>query len=209
MAVVTEQARAKINLTLHVRGRRADGYHLLESVVAFADFGDELSFERAADFTLDLTGPFADGLPEDDDNIVLDAARNLAHGVSDLPPGAAITLDKRLPVASGIGGGSADAAACIRGLLQLYGVDAAPNALHQIAVGLGADVPVCLRSEVSFMAGIGQLVTPLPRLPDVHCVLVNPRVPVPTAPIFQALGLSEGDPVSRFAAALARPGRPA
>ena len=192
MTTVREFAPAKINLTLHVLGRRDDGYHLLESLVAFAGVGDELEVSKGPTFTLEADGAFAQELPEAAGNIVMAAAEALAHGVSEIPPGAAITLHKNLPVASGIGGGSANAAACLRALLKLNGRSMSDTALNQIAVGLGADVPVCLRSAVSVMSGIGQIVEPAPALPEVHAVLVNPRVAVPTGPIFQALGLLQG-----------------
>ena len=196
MSGVTEFAPAKINLFLHVLGRREDGYHLLESLVAFADTGDELTVARAPTFTLGVSGPFAAELPGAQDNIVIQAAEALAHGVSEIPPGAAIELVKNLPVASGIGGGSANAAACIRALLRLHAVTASDAALNQIAVGLGADVPVCLASRISMMRGIGQIVEPAPGLPEIHAVLVNPGVGVPTGPVFQALGLLQGAMVS-------------
>ena len=192
MTTVTEFAPAKINLTLHVVGRREDGYHLLESMVAFADIGDRVAVSKGAVFSLSAHGPFAGDLPPSDENIIVAAAEALAHGVSEIPPGAAIELEKNLPVASGIGGGSANAAACLRALLKLHGVSASDAALNQIAVYLGADVPVCLRSAVSLMSGIGQIVEPMPALPEVHAVLVNPRVPVPTGPVFEALGLLRG-----------------
>jgi 4-diphosphocytidyl-2-C-methyl-D-erythritol kinase len=192
MSAVSELARAKVNLSLHVLGRRADGYHILESIVAFADIADELHFDRGPTFTLQSSGPLSGDLPRRDDNIIMKAAAALAHGCSAVPPGAAIHLHKVLPVEAGIGGGSANAAACLRGLLRLSGASMSETALHQIAVGLGADVPVCLRSRVSMMSGIGHIIDPLPDLPDVYCVLVNPRVGVPTGPVFQALGLLQG-----------------
>lgn len=196
LASVSELARAKVNLSLHVLGRRDDGYHMLESIVAFAEFGDELTFARGPVFSLEASGPFAPDLPRRDGNIVIKAARALALGCSQVPPGAAVTLVKNLPVASGIGGGSSNAAACLRGLVALSGAAVSDTALHQIAVGLGADVPVCLRSRISYMTGIGHVVDPLPDLPQIHCVLVNPRVGVPTGPVFHALGLLHGAMVS-------------
>ena len=192
MTAVTEFAPAKINLSLHVLGRREDGYHLLESLVAFTGIGDAVTVEKAPVFTLTATGPFASELPDPDDNIVIAAAHALAHGFGDIPPGAAIRLEKNLPIAAGIGGGSANAAACLRALLKLNNATMSETGLHQIAVGLGADVPVCLSSRASKMSGIGQIVEPAPDLPEVHAVLVNPGVPVPTGPIFQALDLVPG-----------------
>ena len=193
MATVTEIAPAKINLTLHITGRREDGYHLLESYVAFAGVGDVLEFSKAPAFNLSVRGPYAADLPEHEDNIVLDAAHALAHGFKALPPGAEIVLDKRLPVAAGIGGGSSDAAACIRGLLKFHGMTATPAALNQVAVAVGADVTVCLDPRVSLMSGIGQIIEPAPALPRVPAVLVNPRVHLSTAKVFGALGLQPGE----------------
>ncbi len=192
MTAIEEFAPAKINLTLHVLGRREDGYHLLESLIAFADVGDEVTVAKAGHFSIQVDGPFAGDLPPAGDNIVIAAAEALAHGASDVPPGAEITLTKNLPVASGIGGGSANAAACLRALLRLNSFSMSDTALNQIAVGLGADVPVCLHSKVSLVSGIGQVVEPAPALPEVYAVLVNPRVAVPTGPVFQALGLLQG-----------------
>lgn len=202
MDEVTEFAPAKINLTLHVTGRREDGYHLLESLVAFADVGDLVSVRKAPVFSMTASGPFAGDLPAHGENIVWAAAEALAHGVSEVPPGAEIHLEKNLPVASGIGGGSANAAACLRALLKLHDVSVSEAGLNQIAVFLGADVPVCLRSQVSVMSGIGQIVEPAPPLPEVHAVLVNPRVAVPTGPVFSALGLLQGAVVANTAPVL-------
>ncbi len=190
MAAIVEQAPAKINLTLHVLGRREDGYHTLESLVAFGDVADTLTFDKAPEFSLSSSGPFADAVPAGDDNIVLMAARALTHGVKTLPPGAAISLDKVLPVAAGIGGGSADAAACLRGLLSLHETSVGDTVMHQVAAGIGADVNVCLRSKVALMTGVGHVVEPEPELPLVPAVLVNPGVSVATAAVFAALGLA-------------------
>lgn len=175
---ITEVAPAKLNLCLHVTGHRADGYHLLESLVVFAGVGDRLSAASGNGLTMRLTGPDAASLQAEPDNLVLRAAR--AMGVTD----AALVLDKRLPVASGIGGGSADAAATLRALARLTG-RALPPAAEVLR--LGADVPVCLSGRPARMAGIGDRVTPLPPLPSMACVLVNPRLPVPTARVFAAL----------------------
>ncbi len=190
MAVIVEQAPAKINLTLHVLGRREDGYHTLESLVAFGDIADTLTFEKAPEFSLTTSGPFADDIPHDEDNIVLMAARGLVHGVKTLPPGAAIELNKVLPAAAGVGSGSADAAACLRGLLRLHETKVSATVMHQVAAGIGADVNVCLGSEVALMKGIGHVVEPEPRLPLVPAVLVNPGVSVATSAVFAALGLA-------------------
>ena len=172
---VCETAPAKINLTLHVTGRRADGYHLLDSLVAFADAGDRLGVRAAARTRLRVTGPMAAGVPDGPDNGVVRAAALI--GVT-----AEITLDKHLPVAAGIGGGSSDAAACLRALSRIAGVPLPGDALS-----LGADVPVCLLARAARMRGIGEAATPLDGLPVLDAVLVNPGVPVATPEVFARL----------------------
>ena len=191
MALVSEAARAKINLTLHVLRRREDGFHLIESLVVFADVADRLNAGFAPQFGLTVTGPFADDLGGD--NIVLEAARAVAHGIGGVPPGAELVLEKNLPVASGIGGGAADAAACIRALLKLHGVKAGGIALSQLASGIGADVNVCLASKSAVISGVGNVVEPAPRLPRVHAVLVNPGLPLATPAVYHTLGLAPGE----------------
>ena len=172
-------ARAKVNLCLHVTGQRADGYHLLDSLVVFAGTGDRITVAPAERLSLTVTGPQAGGLDAGDDNLCLRAAR--AFGGS---RGAAITLEKNLPVASGIGGGSADAAAVLLALSRLWGV-ALPDAAAVLA--LGADVPVCLAGKPARMRGVGERVDPLPDLPPAWLVLVNPGVAVSTPAVFRAL----------------------
>jgi 4-diphosphocytidyl-2-C-methyl-D-erythritol kinase len=176
---VTETATAKINLCLHVTGKRADGYHLLDSLVAFADFGDEIIAEPAEALSLDIIGPQAAGLGAGEDNLVLRAARFLNPGGS-----AKITLVKRLPIASGIGGGSADAAATLRALARLWAV---PLPMPALTARLGADVPACLLGRALRMEGIGEVLTPAPPLPMVDVLLVNPGVAVSTPAVFSAL----------------------
>lgn len=171
---VTERAPAKVNLTLHVTGRRGDGYHLLDSLVAFADIGDRLTVTLDPVPSLRVTGPRAAGVPEGPENLVLRAAALI--GVP-----AAITLEKRLPAAAGIGGGSSDAAATLRALSRLGG-RSVPEAL-----ALGADVPVCLVARAARMRGIGEEVTPVADLPALDAVLVNPGVPVATPAVFARL----------------------
>src|SRR5579875_2894040 len=180
-----EAAPAKVNLYLHVTGRRADGYHLLDSLAVFAGTGDVLIARRADLLSLDIEGPFAAGLIGHPDNLVLRAARLLAReaGVSD---GAAIVLEKRLPVASGIGGGSSDAAAALRLLARLWGAAPAETALDRIAIALGADVPVCVAARPARMGGIGETLAPAPLLPRCGLVLVNPGAAVATAEVFRA-----------------------
>ncbi len=196
-----EFAAAKVNLCLHVTGRRGDGYHLLDSLVVFAQVGDTLSLTRADSYTLEITGPFSEGIEPDPDNLVLKAAARL----SELAPGAAMSLHKALPVAAGIGGGSADAAATLRGLLSLYGI--APSqagSLDDIALALGADVPACLKSKALRMAGIGEDISAIEPFPAIPAVLVNPGVAVSTGAIFKALNLGQpstsGDGLSNLPA---------
>lgn len=175
----TEPAAAKINLTLHVTGQRADGYHLLDSLVVFVDQGDRITARHAPALSLTVTGPMACGMPLAGDNLVLRAARLIGAD-----PPLALTLDKRLPVAAGIGGGSADAAATLRLLARLTGLPL-PDAAALLS--LGADVPVCLAGHPARMRGIGEVLDPVPPLPAFWLVLVNPAVAVPTPAIFRAL----------------------
>ena len=182
-------APAKLNLALHVTGRRADGYHLLDSLVAFAGVGDRVTAQAADALTLEVTGPQAAAVPPGEDNLVLRAARAI------LPPGqgARIVLDKGLPVASGIGGGSADAAAALRALAALHGL-ALPDAAAVLR--LGADVPVCLGGRACRMMGVGEWITPLARaLPPVWVVLANPGVALATPAVFAALETRENPPL--------------
>jgi 4-diphosphocytidyl-2-C-methyl-D-erythritol kinase len=187
MAVLNERARAKVNLTLHVLGRRDDGYHDLESLVAFADCADGLTFSRAQEFSLSVTGPRA----ADCGDLVAKAARLLGERVPQLTSGAFV-LDKHLPAAAGIGGGSADAAATLRLLAGANGLATDDPRVIAAAQAAGADVPVCLLSSGCMMRGAGEKVTPMP-LPQLPCVLINPGVPVPTKDVFAAIGLKVGD----------------
>lgn len=185
VAPLTETAHAKINLALHVRARRNDGYHQLESLFAFAQDGDLLRAERADALSLTVEGPFASALAGEGDNLILRAARALrqAYGVT---AGASMTLDKRLPVASGIGGGSADAAAALRLLIRLWGLDPPRPALHDLALGLGSDVPACLDSRTCMVGGRGEEVAAvaLDGVADTPILLVNPGIAVSTGPVF-------------------------
>lgn len=176
--MLSEPAPAKVNLYLHIVGRRADGLHLLESLVAFAEAGDMLYAEPADRLGLEVVGPFAGALAGEADNLVLRAANALAPG-----RGARLVLEKNLPVAAGLGGGSADAAAALRLLSRLWGIDADPGPL---AAGIGADGPVCLAGCTCGVAGIGERLTPLPDWPAPHLLLANPGVPLPTPQVFGA-----------------------
>jgi 4-diphosphocytidyl-2-C-methyl-D-erythritol kinase len=187
-------APAKINLCLHVGDKRADGFHDLESLVVFVDAGDVLHFERANDLSLSITGPFADALSNGDDNLVLKAARLLANR-SNADCGARLSLQKNLPVASGIGGGSADAAAVLRGLVSLWNLDISSDELHAVAAELGSDVPVCLKSAPARMEGRGERVIPISEFPYCWLLLINPLVSVSTAEVFRKLGRSSHPPL--------------
>lgn len=182
-----ELAAAKINLCLHVTGQRADGYHLLDSLVVFAGVGDRLSFTPADDLRLTIGGPQAANLPIADDNLILRAARAFA-----VARGAHIHLEKHLPIASGIGGGSADAAAALRSLSRIWGLPL-PDAARVLA--LGADVPVCMASRAVRMAGIGEVLSPVPPLPPAHLVLINPGIAVSTPAVFAALPSKTNPPL--------------
>lgn len=184
--VVRVTAPAKLNLYLHVVGKRADGYHLLDSLIAFAGIHDVLDVRHASrDFTVEVIGEFAASVPADEDNLVLRAARALAEEYR-LEHGAHITLNKRLPPASGMGGGSADAAATLKALTGLWNLDPRGDQLLELALQLGADVPACLMGRAAFMGGIGEELVPAPTLPPAWVVLVNPGVEVPTPAVFGA-----------------------
>lgn len=185
--MTAEDAPAKINLALHVTGRRADGYHLLDSLVVFAGVGDRLTIAPADTLSLAITGPQGAGLSAGEDNLVLCAARAMGEGA------AAITLEKTLPVASGIGGGSADAAATLRLLARWRGK---PLPAPADVLKLGADVPVCLSGRPVRMTGIGEGLIPLAHpLPKAWVVLVNPLQGVSTPEVFGALGRKENPPL--------------
>lgn len=184
-----EPAPAKVNLYLHVTGRRADGYHLLDSLAVFGPAADELRAAPAPALTLALEGRFGAALAAEPDNLVLRAARALAAAAGVVPE-AALTLVKHLPVASGIGGGSADAAAALRALNALWGCGLDEDALAAIAAPLGADIPVCVAARPMRMQGVGEVLLPAPRLPDCGLVLANPLVALPTPAVFKARAAS-------------------
>ncbi len=182
---ITESAPAKVNLYLHVTGRRPDGYHLLDSLIVFADLCDTVTAAPAERLSLTLAGPFADAL-DGSDNLVLRAARALAAHAG-RPPRAALRLVKHVPVAAGLGGGSSDAAAALRALIRLWGLSIETDELARLALELGADVPVCLSGRAAVVGGVGEVLTPLDRAPpSCHLVLANPRVPLSTAEVFGA-----------------------
>jgi 4-diphosphocytidyl-2-C-methyl-D-erythritol kinase len=191
MPGLVEEGRAKVNLTLRVVGRRTDGYHDLESVVAFADCADKLTLTPGPELSLKTIGPLASACGDVADNLVLKAARLLGELVPDLKVGAFV-LEKILPVAAGIGGGSADAAAALRLLARLNGLALDDARLLEVALETGADVPVCLASRACHMTGVGESLLPLSP-PTMPAVLVNPCVPVATKDVFEALGLLHGE----------------
>ena len=197
-----ETAPAKINLALHVTGRRDDGYHLLDSLVTFAEDGDELAFEQADSDSFRVVGRFGTELSQDD-NLVLKARDLLRAALLDhkQPHGpVSITLDKSLPIASGIGGGSADAAATLRGLMRLWQAELPSETLQQIALKLGADVPMCLASAPLRARGIGEAIERA-TMPSVPLVLVNPLKPVSTPEIFRNLTRRDNPPIGEMATA--------
>jgi len=181
---VTVEAPAKVNLTLLVTGRRSDGYHLLDSLVAFAGISDTLVASPDEGLTLSVDGPTAASLPEGE-NIVLKAARLLAEAAG-RPATARLHLTKRLPVAAGIGGGSADAAATLTALSRLWGLTLPAEQMQALALSIGADVPVCLAGRATRMEGVGEVLSPAPALPPAWLVLVNPLSPLSTPAVFKA-----------------------
>jgi 4-diphosphocytidyl-2-C-methyl-D-erythritol kinase len=192
-----ETAYAKINLALHVRGREPDGYHRIETIFAFAEHGDLIRAEATNEIGLTVEGPFADRLGDGPDNLVLRAARALA-GHAGVAAGAALTLIKNLPVASGIGGGSADAAATLRLLDRFWGLGLDSAELKRIAGGLGADVPACIGSTTAFGAGRGDELSPVEAVaPGTALLLVNPGREVATAAVFRGWKGADGGPLSR------------
>jgi 4-diphosphocytidyl-2-C-methyl-D-erythritol kinase len=193
-ALYTENAPAKVNLTLRVLGRRADGYHDLESLVVFADIGDALTFAQGAALALEVSGPTAAAAGDTADNLVLKVARALGERVAGLQLGA-FALAKRLPVAAGLGGGSADAAAALRLLARGNGIALDDPRLLQAARATGADVPACLDPRARVMRGIGDILSAPLDLPKLDAVLVNPGVAVPTKMVFAGLNLGRATAV--------------
>jgi 4-diphosphocytidyl-2-C-methyl-D-erythritol kinase len=178
-------ARAKVNLWLNVVGRRDDGYHLLDSLVAFTDLADEIEVAPAQELSLEVAGPGAAELADEADNLVLRAARLLA-GRAGVAPRAALRLVKRIPVAAGLGGGSADAAAALVALLEQWRVAMPEEELFDLAAALGADVPMCLAGKPAFVSGVGERLQVAPPLPACAILLVNPGAKLPTPAVFAA-----------------------
>lgn len=204
--VTVETAPAKINLALHVTGRRADGYHELESLVVFADVADELEATPAKGDSLRVTGPFAAAIGGGDTNLVASAmAAFRGRWPGHVTTGLAVELRKNLPVAAGLGGGSADAAAALRLMASLGDADIPVAALVDLALALGADVPSCVVSRPAEIRGVGEIITPLRSFPACHVVLVNPLVPVVTADVFRRLESRDNPPLPALPQPLTRP----
>ena len=197
---MTVEAPAKVNLALHVTGRRADGYHCLDSWVAFTELGDRLRLDDAEADSLDCTGPFAGDVPPGADNHVFRALALFRQAFPEAPSARRfyrITLDKHLPVASGLGGGTGNGAAMLRALAHLGGIDLDAPELAALALKIGADGPMCLKSRSARAEGIGEVLTPF-SLPELDLVLVNPGVAVETPPVFRALRCRENPPLAAF-----------
>jgi 4-diphosphocytidyl-2-C-methyl-D-erythritol kinase len=186
------RAPAKLNLFLHVGDKRPDGYHALQSLVAFADAGDELELTPSSELTLKIAGPFGAQIPRGGSNLVLKAAQALSDLHSDTQLGASILLEKNLPVAAGIGGGSSDAAATLRALNVLWDLNRSEDDLVDLARSLGSDVPACVLSRPCWMEGRGEHVSTVTPLPPLDLVLVNPGVLLPTAGVFGSLNARTG-----------------
>ena len=182
--MIVEKAHAKINLYLHVTGRRPDGYHLLDSLFVFADAGDVVGLEAAETPLFSVTGPYGDSLSGEKNNSVLKAARLMCEALNE-KQAFKLTLEKNLPVASGMGGGSADAAAAMRLIMRFFEKKPSEKTLNDIALAVGADVPACLWEKPVFVSGIGEKMTFAPAVPDFPVLLVNPNVAVPTPAVFK------------------------
>lgn len=183
--MLSQTAPAKVNLYLHVLGRRDDGRHDLDSLIVFAEFGDRVGVSVAPNLSLEVHGPFAGSLDSEHDNLVMSAARAL-QAITDTSQGAAVKLDKQIPVAAGLGGGSADAAAVLRLLAHLWELDPAGDSVTEVAAGAGSDVAACLRGGPCYVVGAGDTVDPVADLPDAHAVLVNPGIALATGDVFAA-----------------------
>ena len=185
-------APAKINLDLRITGRRTDGYHLLDSIVVFTEFGDELKAEVSNQLEIDISGPFASDLPKSNNNLILKSCKLLCE-VAGVQPNIKFYLTKNLPVSSGIGGGSADAAAAMNLTRKILSLNINDNNFNDIGVNVGADVPVCLRSVSSHMSGIGNKINQLYFQDDLYILLVNPRISISTSDIFKKYTKSNVD----------------
>lgn len=184
MTKIILNAPAKINLYLHITGKKPNGYHLLDSLVVFSDIGDVITIEASSQFSLTCDGPFAQNLPKNpDDNLIYKTVKVMADHINQ-PPNVAINLTKNLPIAAGIGGGSSDAATVLKGLAKIWGITDI-NVLHNIGLSLGADIPACLFKQPCFMRGIGGEIIPADNIPSMSLILINPNVPLSTPDVFQ------------------------
>lgn len=183
---ISESAPAKVNLYLHILGRRSDGYHVLDSLIVFVDFGDHVTLIARAPYTLSISGPFARTLLEErkSDNLVWRAATAFAERVGRTLD-TSIHLQKLLPIAAGLGGGTTDATACLRALARLWNIDPSHTVLKEVAQTIGCDGAVCLYPRPWFIGGVGESLFPAPSLPPCSLVLINPRIPLSTTEIFQ------------------------
>jgi 4-diphosphocytidyl-2-C-methyl-D-erythritol kinase len=206
MPPLSALAPAKINLFLHVGPVDADGYHPLSSLIAFADVGDRVTVEPADRLSLTVTGPFGAGLAAEPDNLILRALRALGQATGTGEPPLRVTLDKRLPIAAGLGGGSSDAGAALKLARQALALDMDDVELEAVAGVIGADGPMCLRMRTAWAEGRGDVLTDEQRLPPLHAVLFNPRVPSPTGAVYRAY---DAGPPRAAAHALAWPAPPA
>lgn len=197
-----EFAPAKVNLALHVTGQRADGYHLIESLAVFTRFGDRIELAEAEEDTFSVSGSFAGGVPTDGTNLVLRARDALRAALPHASARVSIKLEKNLPVASGIGGGSSDAAATLRGLAKLWDLDAGHERLTAIAAELGADLPMCVTATPLVARGTGEQLSPVAGFPTLGIVLVNPGVGVSTPAVFSALAKRDNAPLPPLPARL-------
>ncbi|RDE10594.1 4-(cytidine 5'-diphospho)-2-C-methyl-D-erythritol kinase [Pelagibacterium lacus] len=203
---LSETAPAKVNLALHVVGRRADGFHLLHSLCVFTELADQLTAEPAPSDRLAMSGPFGADLPSGRSNLAIRALEKFrARFPGTLPDGVAITLEKHLPVAAGLGGGSADAGAVLRLLAAMASARPADAELFALAAELGADVPMCLLSRPCEVSGIGEIIRPLASFPPMHLVLVNPREAVSTPEVFRQLAHKHNPPMPALPDRLDRP----
>ena len=192
---LSEAAPAKINLALHVTGQRTDGYHLLDTLAVFTCFADRVTVAPAKADTFTVAGPFSVGVPVGADNLVI-RARDLLRRLADRPcPPVALALEKNIPAASGIGGGSSDAAAAIRALARHWHLDLSAETLAAAALSLGDDLPMCLAARPLIARGIGEAIAPVPFMAPLHMVLVNPRIEIPTPSVFSALTRRDGAPL--------------
>lgn len=199
-ALVEELARAKVNLALHITGQREDGYHTLDSLVVFPELGDVVAVKPAPQLSLKISGEFSEKIQGDPaHNLVNKAAQLLAEHLPS-SSGALIELEKSLPVAAGIGGGSADAAATLRALTKLWGVSPAPKDLSNLSLSLGADVPMCLEEKPARIRGIGEVIEPVKDFPTGAMVLVNPMIEISTPTIFNALEKKDNSPLPEMPA---------